>query len=495
MKSFVRWIPFLLLVAFAGFGATLLVAQGTQQLLFDSANPITDTNELAPATESSVDTATAPKAMDAQIEPVALARIGIAAVGIVELANEVQVVFGVAGQVDSIPVEVGDQVKQGDLIASLDTTYLDWDVEQAEIGLETARINFQELGEQIEESDIAVAEAALEMAQEQLTETLEGPTAEQLAAARSSSASAWAHYNELLEQPTEAQTAQAQSNLTKAQISVQAAQREFDKIAWLPEAAASAAADDLQSATIDYETAQVVFDEANKPATPAELQSALSAANKADDALNQLLKQPTPASVAEVQARVAAAQAALDQLNKGPKESELGRSELAVRQAMISLQQARLQRSMAEAVSPVDGTVFAINVDPAQRISAGTVAAMVADPLDIRLLVNVEQKDVSNIVPGQSVQISVFALPDEPYTGVVERIGPSTASETGFVTFPVRVGVTDGAIERLLPGMTASAVFGEPAAEQDTEVQESEAEPEEEESEAEEPEATSTPSS
>ncbi len=375
-----------------------------------------------------------------------------------------QVVLGANGRVDAINVEVGDPVKAGDVLIALDATQLDWAVEQAEIGFETARINFEELGDQIVESDIQSAEANLLLAQETLTEVQQGPRPEELAAAQSSLAAAWARHAELLEKPTPAQINSALANQRKAEISLQQAQREYDKIAWLPEAAASAAADDLQKATIDLEAAKAAFEEANKPATESELQSALAAAQSAQDSLNRLSEKPTPAELAGANADVVSAQTTLTKLKEGPKESELRKAELNVRQAMIGLEQARLDREHADVIAPIDGTVLSVNLELGQQASAGTIAATLADTTNVRLVVNVEQKDISRIQTGQAVAVSVFALPDEQFMGVVDRVAPTANSGTGFVTFPVIILLTDGPMELLLPGMTASAVFQEGAA-------------------------------
>lgn len=461
MKRIAQWTLISIMAALVGFGGTLLAARAAQmaQMLTEAPSAL-DASPVADF-ETNVRTLSAPAAPAAEVEQQSAVREALSAVGTVEVKDDRQVVLGAGGRVDKINIEVGDAVKAGDLMIALDTTHLDWAVEQAEIGFETARINFEELGDLIEESDIQAAEAALLLAQETLAEVEKGPSAEELAAAQSAVAAAWARYEELQEKPTPAQINAALANLRKAEISLQQAQREYDKIAWLPEAAASAAADDLQRATIDLEAAKAAFEEVNRPATESELQSALSAAQSAQDALNRLQEKPTPAELAEAKAAMASAETTLTKLKEGPKESELRKAELNVRQAMIGLEQARLDRQHAEIVAPIDGTVLSVNMELGQQASAGSVAATLADTTNVRLVVNVEQKDISRIVPGQDVSISVFALPDQPFAGVADRIAPTANAGTGFVTFPVIITFTEGPLDLLLPGMTASAAFHE----------------------------------
>ena len=228
---------------------------------------------------------------------------------------------------------------------------------------------------------------------------------------------------------------------------------------WLPEAAATSAADNLQDATIGYEEAKAAYEESSKPPTQSEIQSATSAAQSAQDALNQLLLKPTAAELASAQAAVAEAEAALAEVMKGPQQAGVRKAELGVRQAMIALEDARLAQASAEVVAPIDGTVLAVNVDLGQQAAAGDIVATLADTMDVKLTVNVEQRDIARVTIGQEVQIAIYALANDTFTGVVEQIAPIADAGTGFVTFPVIIRFTDGPLEKVLPGMTASATF------------------------------------
>ena len=464
---------------------------------------------LAPlAAEGTVNTfAAGPLAVEANREQSTPSSGPLNAVGVIAVVRDRQVVLEAGGRVDEIAVEVGDTVEAGDLLISLDTTYLDWAVEQAEIGFETARIDFEEAGKLVDDADIAVAEANLLVAQENLAEVEAGPTDAERAAAESSVAAAWARVEELQEGPNPNQIIIAQAALRRAEIAVEAAQREYDKIAWLPEAAATSAADDLQDATVNLESARAAYAEAVKPPSQADIQSAVASAQNAQAALNELELKPTPAELASAKAQLAQAQAALDEVNKGPQQAEVRKAELGVRQAMINLEDARMAQASAQVLAPIDGTVLSLNVDLGQDASAGNVVAALADTADVKLTVNVEQRDIARVIIGQEVQIAIYALSSDSFTGVVERIAPIADAETGFVTFPVIIRFTDGPLERVLPGMTASATFlsesaeatvepTEEATEEPTEEATVEATPEPTEESSEEPaaDATATPS-
>ena len=518
MKQIAKWTLLCLLGAVLGFGATYLVAhsdrvlqtavamfpapqQPTLEELTTQIDPTLLTAEEVASAEAlsleSLDAATVemsnelaaaalpalvPLSAEGSVSTLAAgvmpfeadgAQVGsstgpLNAVGVIAVVRDRQVVLEAGGRVDEIAVDVGDQVNAGDLLISLDTTYLDWAVEQAEIRFETARIDFEEAGKLVDEADIAVAEANLLVAQEELAEVEAGPTAATRAAAESAALAAWARVEELQAGPNPNQIIIAQAALRRAEIAVEGAQREYDKIAWLPEAAATSAADDLQDATISLESARAAYSETVKPATQAEIQSAVASAQNAQAALDELNLKPTPAELASAQAALAQAQAAVDEVNKGPQQAAVRKAELGVRQAMIDLEDARLAQAAAQVVAPIDGTILSINVDLGQETSSGNVVAVLADTTDIKLTVNVEQRDIARVIIGQEVQIAIYALASDSFAGVVERIAPIADAETGFVTFPVIIRFTDGPMDKVLPGMTASATFmaGEaPAAE------------------------------
>jgi HlyD family secretion protein len=163
--------------------------------------------------------------------------------------------------------------------------------------------------------------------------------------------------------------------------------------------------------------------------------------------------------LASAQAAVAEAEAALEDVQEGPQQGAVRQAELGVREAMIALEEARLAQSNAQVVAPIAGTVLTVDVDLGQQASAGQVVATLADTTDVKLTVNVEQRDIARVTVGQQVQIAIYALANDTFTGVVEQIAPIADAETGFVTFPVIIRFTDGPLDKVLPGMTASATF------------------------------------
>lgn len=384
-------------------------------------------------------------------------------VGQIELEEQQQVVLMVGGIVDSVSVDVGDQVRTGATLVQLDTQDLEWAVQDAEMDLESARIQLAKLNETVDEIDIAQAEAQYLLAQENLAVVEAGPTEERMNATQSSLAAAQAAYNELRAGPTEAQLTQAQANLRRAEITLQEAQREYDKIAWRPDAGATSQSASLQQATISYEAAKAAYDETTEPAKASALQSSLATLQRAQDELNELEKKPTAAELAAARANLADAEAALAELQKGPNENDLRLAEISVEQALTNLEKARLNLANAEVTAPISGTVLAVNVEPGEQASSGTAVVTIADTSKLQLMVNVEQREIPFIAVGQEASVSVYALGEREFSGVVELIVPVSDESSGLVTYPVTLRITSDDLAGLLPGMTATATFSETA--------------------------------
>ena len=84
----------------------------------------------------------------------------VSASGEVVAAQEAQMGFAMAGQVETVEVNLGDEVLEGDTLISLESSALEAGVAQAEAALEAARAQLAELEAGPRPEDLATAEAA-----------------------------------------------------------------------------------------------------------------------------------------------------------------------------------------------------------------------------------------------------------------------------------------------------------------------------------------------
>jgi HlyD family secretion protein len=133
-----------------------------------------------------------------------------------------------------------------------------------------------------------------------------------------------------------------------------------------------------------------------------------------------------------------------------------------VEQAQLDLEEAQAELAKAQLVAPIDGTVLSVDVEVGEQVSAGLSAVTLADLNALELTVNVAEVDIGEIYLDQRAEITVDALPDRVFGGVVTRIAPSSQSESGVVNYPVTIQLTDADLDGVRPGMTAVAdILGE----------------------------------
>ncbi|MCB0049523.1 MAG: hypothetical protein KDE01_22615, partial [Caldilineaceae bacterium] len=238
-----RWPTFLLvagLLAGAGYYVWNFTALPTQiswpQL------PVTTTTDTAAGAALQSDLATV------TIQQADLVVSQVSASGNLALMAERPVVLAAGGTVAGVAVEVGDAVRAGDRLLTLDTTALERSARLAELDVESAQNQLAAVTEAATASELAVAEADLLEAQENLADVQAGPSTAELAAARSALAAAQASHNELLAGPSQDELTQLAADMKTAQVAVAEAQSAYDQVAWQTSAGTSSEAADLQSA-------------------------------------------------------------------------------------------------------------------------------------------------------------------------------------------------------------------------------------------------------
>lgn len=121
--------------------------------------------------------------------------------------------------------------------------------------------------------------------------------------------------------------------------------------------------------------------------------------------------------------------------------------------ALANLQLARTQLDNTLITAPISGTVSGVTVNPGEMVSPGVPVAII-NKLDVmKVLVQLTEKDVGRIAPGQKVGVLVSAAGSEPLEGEVATISPVADPRTK--TYPMEVALPneDG---RLKSGMTAT---------------------------------------
>ena len=133
-------------------------------------------------------------------------------------------------------------------------------------------------------------------------------------------------------------------------------------------------------------------------------------------------------------------------------KEELDKAETELSSARSDLTQAQVAFDQGRVLSPINGRINDLLVDPGEYVNTGSPVAELVDVSKIRINLNAPELDVRYLSVGQEVDVRVDAYPDETWKGVVDFVAFKADESTK--TFRTRV-VVDNPEGRIRPGMLA----------------------------------------
>ncbi len=288
--------------------------------------------------------------------------------------------MGASGQLAKVDVRRGERVKQGQVLAALDTTDL--------------------------EQEIAQAEQTYLIQQATYSNTLQ-PDASTVAAARAAVNSANAAY-----QAAKQKHATSQDQITVSCFNLQEA---ADAVGRTRDAY-EAIANDLRG----WIQAEKQARQATWRAAQNAYEAALARCNLARDSMDD-------GGERAAQAQLLAAQNALTNLIS-PTATSLITARADLEAARLSLESARHQLAQATIVAPFDGVVVDVKQQVGDVVNANTAIVTLIDPQALEVDASVAERDLGLVQAGQTAQLLFDAQPELTASGRVERIVPARLS-------------------------------------------------------------------
>jgi HlyD family secretion protein len=334
----------------------------------------------------------------------------VSASGTVQAPKQVSLNFsGSGGEITSINVKVGDHVKAGQVLATLDDSTARTQVMNAQANLQSAQAHLAEVQQGSTPQDIAVQQANVDKAKAALD------------AAKNT-------YD----------IQKASEQMQKAKVTLDAAQTNYNREKSLFDAGAVPKS--------DLDQAKQTLDQAQ-----ADYQTAVVAYNQAQADYNNNLKQ--------AQAAYDSAVAQLNQLKAPPKDSTVAQAQAAVTQAEAQLQQQEIALSKLTLKAPIDGVVTQVNGNVGEMPSNNPVIVLDnSDSKDLQVLAQVSQSDIGKIQAGMDATFTVSAYENKQFKGKVLMVYPEATTESGVTTYKVLLSV-DNTEGLLKPGMTLNVTI------------------------------------
>ena len=398
----------------------------------------------------------------------------VSGTGEVKTLNDAELNFQVTGTVSEISGREGAKVKAGDLIATLDTTLYDQQVAQATANLASAKAILN--GLRPGGPDDVVAQAQLKQALAAQDTTKPGSTSADARAATLSLEVAQSNLKSTKDRLSLSKTqAQLQLDLANQSLTQATSQLTYDQWNW--EWVVNEGTDPVQptmmgrptkigdstikrykmayevsvsrrdAAQISLRNAQIGSDQA--------VQAELVGNNTAQQQLDQAqlaydrVVNPTGRDLAALEATVASAEAAVNRITASRAQAEAG-----VAQAEAALTLATINRGRAEIRAPFDGTIAYITIsvgDPANP--AGRPVVQVVDTDNLRIDALISDADIGNVSVGQTVSVSVDAVPGQQYDGTVSFVSPIAVIVGNVRSYTIHVDLND--TTSLRAGMSA----------------------------------------
>ncbi len=400
--------------------------------------------------------------------------------GAVEPVRVVEIKSRVPGRIETLLVDEGAIVAQGQLLARIDPREIKQQVEQGSAQVESAQASAQRAQIALE---MEAKQARLQLQQAQIryeqamreAETQPTLTQSTLKNAESALKSAQENLRMLREVKHLQERVELANAIRDAETRLQEAQRNYERLQSLLEKGyvsrqqvdaaetqrvaaesqlrnlqqrqqqlAQQQAIELENARLQVESAQSDLERARASAVQDELKRKSLEAARADMENAQL-------RLREIEMR----------------QLELKQARASEKQAVSQFQNLMIQLSETDVRAPIRGVVTRRYREVGELVMSGTTGfgegtpiLQVADLSQMRVRLNLNELDVAKVRVGMPVEITVDALPERKFRGEVRKIAPAAQSSgqqtsaLSVVKFAVEVYLnqTDDALR---PGMTA----------------------------------------
>ena len=399
----------------------------------------------------------------------------IDATGTIKPLNIVEVSSKASGKILDLRVDAGDYVEKDEIIAVIETTYVQISLDQAQADLRTAQARLQqaEIDFELQKVQSAIqirqAEESLSEARQRLVQLKEAIRLEKTANARgildaeNSLNISRIRYKLLTSGEVRDENrsrAQASLNQEIANLDLVISEHKRNQTLYEKELISQAALEtshaQLKSAEARHQSAIENLRLVEKPATEAELELGQADIRKAEFNL-EIANERVEAEVSrdmdiELQnQRIVQAEESLKlamanqkQIERKQRDLETARSSVTRSETQLELRQIEYDDTIIKA--PISGTILEKLVEEGQVItsrlsslssSEGQALVTMADLDTVYVVTEVDETDIGKVEIGQPVTITVEAYPDTPFQGEVLKIAPLGQSIQNVTTFEV----------------------------------------------------------
>ncbi len=401
--------------------------------------------------------------------------VTIDATGTIKPLNIVEISSKASGKILELNVDAGDYVEKDDIIAVIETTYVQISLEQAEADLNAAKARLEQaeidIQLQKEQSEIQIRQAreSLAEANKKLEQLKEQIRLEKIANRRgvldaeNGLKIANLRYKLLTSETVRDENKKrAQASVTQEKVNLDLAEKEHNRNVELfgqqliSKASLDSSEAQYSSAKARYESAQEQLKLVEQPASEVELELSQADIKKAEFALEVAHEriEGEPSRDMDIELQQQRISQAGDSLKLTiTNQKQIDRKQRDLQSAKASLKRSQGQRDLRQIEfedtvirAPISGTILEKKVEEGQVItsrlssvtsSEGQTLVTMADLDSVFVVTEVDETDIGKVQIGQPVTITVEAYPDMPFEGQVLKIAPLGQVIQNITTFEV----------------------------------------------------------
>lgn len=370
----------------------------------------------------------------------------ILATGQVVSSTDLSLSFNGGGVVKSIKVKVGDKVKAGQILATLDQSSVLANLTSAKGTLAAANARYSRILEGATNEEISLSQIVLD--QTKITQKILVDNA----------------YQSLLNSTPEAVPEDETSEYTAPIITGNYSLGKEGLIylkTYRSSGGVSFTVSGLTNSTglADSVTPQQVGNSGLYIKFPEETRSTISdwiieiPNKKAANYLTNLNAYQSAVAQAKSAIDQREAELALKKSSARPSDLDLARADIISAEGQV--EQASAAYNNTVIIAPSDGTITSVDIKPGELASAMTPVIVLQDVSNIYLEANINEANIASLKVGMPVDISFDAFgSDKMFKGNITKIDPSSTLISGVVNYKVTANVEN--VENLRPGMTAN---------------------------------------
>ena len=388
--------------------------------------------------------------------------VSVSGTGAIEPLHSYKVTTLVKGEVLEAPFEEGQTVHKGDLLFRIDSTDVETSIEQAQLSLESARLNYQQL---LKNQDDSHKNATVEANATGVITKLYVDEGDMVSAG-APIADILDRDNMKLKVPFHSADAAGfyvgQSATVTVDGTMETLPGTIDTIAATDSVGPGGTL--VRDITIVVRNPGALTDTSMGTASIGTASSASSGTFAYGESKQVVAKTSGELSSLTVKEgdRVMEDQV-MGGFDETDMETQIENAAIQVQNAELTLKNAQDRLEDYSITSTIDGTVIEKNYDVGDTLDTSNASttgiaypAVIYDMSALTFDISVNELDINKIQVGQKVEITADAVEGETFTGVVDKVNINGTTTNGSTNYPVTV-LVDGTPEELKPGMNVSA--------------------------------------